>query len=381
MAEQLLHAVSSVVGALHSWQPVRNPHQILIYKLDHLGDILLATPALRAIRRHYPDATIRMVVGEWSSAVLAHNPNIDELVIYNSAMFARYPYYAHNAAHLRRILSDFDPNLIISLRDDWTTLRYPFRPTVRRVNRGWVHVHEWIQRRRGMIDRRHEIERVWRMLRPLGIEPEEENSIDYYMTDDERSAAMEVMVKRGISHGFAAIHAGTSVPLKEWNLDRFAETARHVASVYGMQIVLVGSAEEVDRSRELGALIADLDPVDVTGQMNIRVTTALLEHAGVYVGSDGGLMHLAAIVGAPTVGLFGPGSYHIFHPIGPRATAVSRLFPCSPCSMITCIRPHDSCMQAITVDDVLQETDRILTGHERHDAANAPVEVSQRGLV
>ncbi len=361
MAEHLLHAVSSAVGLLHSWQPVRNPQRILIYKPDHLGDVLLATPALRAIRRHYPDAKIRLVIGEWSSTVLAHNPNFDELVIYNSAMFARYPYFAHDTRDLRRIVGDFNPDLIISLRDDWSTLFHPFAPATRRLNPGWVHVREWIQRRLKRTERNHEVERLWKTLQPLGIEPDGVDKLDYFTTDEERARATDVMMTEGIAEGFAAIHAGTSVPLKEWDLDRFAAIARHVASAYGMQIVLIGSSEEVDRARELAAMIPDLDPIDISGTLNLRITTALLEHAGYYLGSDGGAMHLAAAVGVPTIGLFGPGSYQIFHPVGPNAAGISRHFPCSACSMITCIRPHDTCMQAITVDEVLDETTRLLS--------------------
>lgn len=368
MAEQLLHAASTAIGVLHSWQSIRNVRRVLIYKLDHLGDVLLATPALRAIRRRFPEARIRIVVGEWSSAMLANNPNVDEVAIYNSRMFARFPYVSHDGGDLRRAVAGFNPDLIIGLRDDWRTLRYPFAPGVRRINRGRVHLQEWIQKKRGRVARGHEVDRIWRMLRPLGIEPEESNHLEYVVTDDERGEATETMVQRGIVDGFAVIHAGTSVPLKEWDLDRFAQTARYIARVYAMQIVLIGSPDEVDRSRELMALIGDLDPIDISGELNLRSTAALLEHAGLYLGSDGGAMHLATAVGVPTVGLFGPGSYHIFHPVGDHATAISHLFPCSPCNMITCIRPHDTCMQAITVDEVLRETDRILAGQSQADA-------------
>lgn len=209
------------------------------------------------------------------------------------------------------------------------------------------------------------------MLRSIDIEPDACAELDYFMTNEERSRAAEAMGMAGIVEGFAAIHPGTSVPLKEWELNRFAEISRHLGRTYGMQIVLVGSIDEVDRSRELAALIPDLHPIDISGKLSLRITTALLEHAGYYLGSDGGAMHLAAIVGVPTIGLFGPGSYHIFHPVGPNAAGVSRHFPCSPCSMITCIRPHDTCMQAITVDEVLIESDRLLTTHRRTSAAES----------
>jgi ADP-heptose:LPS heptosyltransferase len=360
MAEHFLHAVSTLAGVPGSWRSVRNVRRILIYKLDHLGDVLLATPAIRAVRRRFPDANIKVVVGEWSTSVLEHNPNIDEVLLFNSPSFARFPYEADNFREFRRSLGAWKPDLVIGLRDDWRTLWHPLIPYARRLNRGRVHLKEWLQRKREGLERSHEVDRLWAMLRPLGIDPDPEVKLDYFITPEEREVVDNVMLERGIGEGFAAIHAGTSVPLKEWSLDRFAEAARHIANRYGMQIVLFGSPDEVDRSSDLAAMIRDLDPVDMTGALSLRHSAALLERAALYLGSDGGAMHIASAVGTPTVGLFGPGAYYVFRPVGPHATAFTHNFPCSPCTMITCVRPHDTCMQAITAADVIGETDRLM---------------------
>jgi ADP-heptose:LPS heptosyltransferase len=370
MNEPLLHAYSTVVAAMHSWRSIRNVRRILIYKLDHLGDVLLATPALHGIRRRFPHAEIRIVVGEWSRMVLENNPNVDGIIIYNSKEFARHPYTAHRFSDLKRKLGSWKPDLVIGLRDDWRTITGGFFSNARRINRGRVHFKEWIERRRTNRPHSHEVKRLWEMLEPLGIEPIPVEHLDYAVTSEERKSAEEFIQSHGIESPFAIIHAGTSVPLKEWSIERFAEAARHIANNYGMQVVLIGAPEEVDRAADLATMIPDLDPVDISGKLNLRGTAALLERASLYLGSDGGAMHIASAVGTPTLGLFGPGSYHIFSPVGRHAAAISHLFPCSPCTMTTCVRPHDTCMQSITIDEVLEETDKLVGSVKHHSASS-----------
>ncbi len=370
MYEPLLHSCSTVVGALNSWRSLRNVRRILIYKLDHLGDVLLATPALRAIRHRFPDAEIRIVVGEWSRVVLENNPNIDGIVIYNSKEFARGHYKAHRLSDLRRSLGTWKPDLAIGLRDDWQTLRHAAFSGAHLVNRGMVHLREWIERKQHNRPSSHELDRLWAILRPLDIEPGAVERLEYVVTDDERKAAAEFTLAHGIESPFAIVHAGTSIKLKEWSLERFAEAARHIMAHHGLQIVLIGSPDEVRRSAQLAELIHDIGPINISGLLNLRETAALMERSELYLGSDGGAMHVASALGIPTVGLFGPGSYHIFRPVGRHAAAISHLFPCSPCRMTSCIRPNDTCMQAITIEEVVRETDMLMARVKGHSAAS-----------
>ncbi|HVK37215.1 MAG TPA: glycosyltransferase family 9 protein [Candidatus Kapabacteria bacterium] len=359
-----LYVASALTSLVHPFREQRKVERILIFKLDHLGDLLIATPALRAIRARFPDAEIRIVVGDWNVALLRHNPSIDAVHVYNSARFCRPPNTTHRFSQLREQLGTWKPDLVVGLRDDWHTLGYALLSGAARVDRGSAHLVEYAERARTHQALRHEIERLWRTLEPLGIERETDPQLDYFVDDDERTEARRFMADRGIRAPFAMLHAGATQPLREWPLERFASIARHLHRRYGMQAVLVGVDRERERSRGLASLIQDLAPVDVTGELGLRPTAALMGEAGLYVGSDGGAMHLAAAVGAPTIGLFGPGSYHVFSPIGRRTVGITRMFPCSPCGQITCIRPQDTCMHAITTDEVLEAVDRLVGREE-----------------
>lgn len=357
---KMLYIVSALTGLIHRWTERRNVDRVLIFKLDQLGDLLIATPALRSIRARFPHAEIRIVVGEWNTALLESNPSVDVVHVYNSDRFCRLPNKPHAFAHLRKQLGAWRPDLIIGLRDDWHTLMYSMFTSAARVERGGAHIVEFTERARSRQSRYHEIERLWRTLAPLGIKREADTRLEYVVTDDERVVTNRFIETRGIVAPFAMIHAGATQPLREWPVERYAAIARHINRRWGMQIVLLGVDRERDRSRALAELISDLNPVDVTGQLGLRATAALMAEAGLYLGSDGGAMHLAAAVNIPTVGLFGPGSFHVFSPIGPRTVGISKMFPCSPCAQVDCIRPHDTCMMAILLDEVAQAIDGLL---------------------
>jgi ADP-heptose:LPS heptosyltransferase len=355
-----LYVMSALARKLRPFSDRRRVERILIFKLDHLGDLLIATPALRAIRRRFPAAEIRIVVGEWNVALLRGNPSIDRVHVYNSGRFTREPFEPHRFSQLREQLGSWRPDLVIGLRDDWQTLRYSLLSRAARVERGSVHLMEFFERVRKKEEWRHEVERLWRTLAPLGIEREDDPHLDYFVDEQERRDARAFMAARGISDNFVMLQAGATTPLREWPVERFAVVARHLVELYGVQIVLVGVDRERERSHALATSISDLHPIDITGELGLRPTAALMAEGALYVGSDGGAMHLAAAVGTPTVGLFGPGAYHVFSPVGPRTVAVTRNFPCSPCHQITCVRPHDNCMQAITPDAVVAAMEKLL---------------------
>jgi len=323
--------------------------------------MLLSTPAIRAIRHRFPNAELVVVAGEWNEIVLRGNPNIDRLIRYNSPRFARPPFATHTMADLRNALGGWRPDLIVALRDDAPAMMSAMRSAARYIGRGRSHLVDWLRRRgNNTIARPHEIDRTLQLLREHGIEHSNDRRLDYTVAESERRDAAALLSAQGVPALFAAIQPGTSLAMKEWSLERFAAVARHLRESYGLRIVLIGPENERERTRALGTMIADLEPIDLTGMLGLRPTVALLERAALYFGSDGGSMHLAAHVGTPTLGLFGPGSISGFHPVGPHALGISAQLPCSPCPLTVCIRPHSTCMDALAVADAVGAIDNLM---------------------
>ena len=89
----------------------------------------------------------------------------------------------------------------------------------------------------------------------------------------------------------------------------------------------------------------------------------LLEICDIFVGNDSGLAHLATAVKTSTITLFGPEDPRKFSPYGNNCTVIYKKLPCSPCGQTECIRPENSCMDLITVDEVFEEIKKLISRH------------------
>lgn len=361
-----LFAVAAFLSWLGYRRPIpQNPKRILIYKPDHMGDVLMATPAIRAIRGRYPEAEITIAVGIWSEQLLRNNPDIDGVIRYNSKKFIRWDTPPIPLRDAMNSLQGWKPDLIISLRDDWAILRASIFDRTPCLDRGRAQWKEWRARKKTTRPKRHETELLWDALAPIGILPQQIERLTYVVSAEEREQALALLREREVVAPFAVVHPGASTRLKEWELGRFATVARGLAQQWGMRIVVIGSPEEQERAGELTQLLQELHPVDLSGKLPLRQTAAVLQQAKVYLAADGGMMHIASAVGTATVGLFGPGYADVFHPVGNHTRTISHSFPCSPCSQQHCIRPNDTCMMAITANEVVAAIHSLLNSASR----------------
>ncbi len=166
---------------------------------------------------------------------------------------------------------------------------------------------------------------------------------------------------------------------KAWPRPRIEEFLRAVVERFGARIVLVGDGEGFLRTSagRTGSLLppvrGDLPGgagiIDMIGRTTLPQVAGILAGARVFIGNDSGLMHLAAALGAPTVGIFGSSDPRWTAPLGPRtAVVVPDGFPCSPCFRPTCNQPR-FCLDALTADRVLSAACGVMA-----EAGGSPVE-------
>lgn len=136
-------------------------------------------------------------------------------------------------------------------------------------------------------------------------------------------AAQEAASAAHPGQGFLALGIGAKFPGKSWPADRFAEAALRLtapnAALAGAPILILGSASEAAKAQ---AVAAACGGQAVAGALDLLANAALLARAGLFIGNDSGLMHIAAAAGAPTLGLFGPSDEARYAPFGPKALAL-----------------------------------------------------------
>jgi heptosyltransferase-2 len=321
--------------------------RILVVKLADLGDLLTATPALRALRLRYPSSEITALVTPHTAGLLGGNDAVDRIVTFPKALFDHpvslsSPGAAWSALRLGAALARnlrgarFDAVILLHhLITHWGRLKYrgllaatgaPVRVGLGEADFLTDHADD------AGFGSRHEVDYWLDVVAQLGAThpcPRLELHLD--QTELERGRrcwqALGLAGRRVV-----AIHPGSGAfsVAKRWPPERFAEVGDALAGDGCTIAVVAGPGEEGLLQRVQTAMrtpIAALQGVD-----DPRALAALLQHCRLFVGNDSGVMHLAATVGVPCVGVFGLSNHRAWGPYAPDCHRVVRLdLPCSPC--------------------------------------------------
>lgn len=182
--------------------------------------------------------------------------------------------------------------------------------------------------------------------------------------EEERIARILADAGATSSDRIAAIHPFSAVTQRGWPLENYAELATRLGKAGNFRTLILGGPGDVGAFTSVKQLFGDSN-IDLVGKCSLRDTIALLKRCSLFVGNDSGIMHLAAAANTPLVALFGPQSPVKFGPWSTRAQVIYKGMACSPCRQkffSECepsARMRPACMEAISVEEVFQESIRI----------------------
>jgi heptosyltransferase-2 len=331
--------------------------KILIRATNWVGDAIMALPALRAVRKRFPEADISIVARPYVADIYRDQEICDQLIPYDpDGLHAGFSGRERLAAELRA--QKFDVALLLQNAFDaaWLTWRanIPERIGYARDGRGFLLTKAVPLPRTGEIPV-HEKFYYLELLRRAGWldSVQDETFIDLRVPEAKRRSANEFLCKSGVRQGALriAIGAGASFgSAKCWPPSRFAEVANRLQSEADADVILFGTIAEASVAAAISAEMRR-SPTDLTGKTAIANLPELLSQCHLFIGNDSGAMHVAAAVGLPTVAVFGPTDPFGTAPVTPRCSIVQQKPYCSPCFLRRCPTDH-RCMTAITADMV-----------------------------
>ncbi len=329
----------------HSLAPAPD---VLVVRFSAIGDILLITPLLRAIRTQYPGARIAVLTKEQYAPLLSHNPHVSEVLgiapdegIRAIAQRIRGVRYTH--------LLDLHGNLrSLALR---RLAPGPWRSYAkRRVERALL-----ITIKRDTYGAEIPIaERYFEAAEGLYLEPDG-GPPDFFIGEEADRAAGERISAVGLGRDgrpLVAMAPGAAHATKRWPQEYWVELIRRITPT-GADVALLGGPGD----EELAAGIANLAGANVAslaGTLGLQETGAVVRRAEVLISGDTGVMHMATGVGTPVVALFGPTVRQFgFFPYRSEAGVVELDLPCRPCSphgSSRCPLGHHRCMKQMVPD-------------------------------
>lgn len=328
--------------------PLDRVQRVLVTKLRHHGDVLLASPVLSVLKRAAPHAEIDALVYAGTEPMLDGHPALARLFAIDRA-WKRSGVGAHarEELSLARALRARRHDLLVHLTEHprglWLALLLRPRWSVTRARRADEHPRLW---RRAFTHfyalpkgrTRHTVETNLDALRRIGISPQPEDKRLVLVPGGQAQARVDALLAtRGLERGaFAQLHPGSRWLFKTWPVERTAMLVRKLVAD-GLPVVVTGAPDARERAlvdELLAALPARTrDGVhDVTGTLSLKELAALTSRARVFIGVDSAPMHVAAAVGTPAVALFGPSDDVEWSPwLVPHRVVASREFPCRPC--------------------------------------------------
>jgi heptosyltransferase-3 len=330
---------------------------VLIIKLRYIGDVLLATPTVRAIKAARPDVRITMMVNRGTEDVLSGNQDIDEIVVLDKgSLAAQWRLIAglrHRQFDTVIDLTDGDRSAFLS----WVSgapVRIGFNDEHRWRGRYYTQV---IQPMSGV---RHRIDRDLEVLKPMSIQAVSKDP-QLWLTPEEEHSADQLLDQLGVqgSQPMVILQPGARYWFKAWPPDRYAELADRLRSQHGCQVLIGGSDQDIDLVQQIRQR-AKSSLVIMAGRTTIKQFAAIVKKSALFVGNDSGAMHVATAVGTPVVALFGPSNPAEWGPRGGAAEVIYKGLDCRTCFHPTCLRGEQNCMQLITIDEVIMAAARLL---------------------
>ncbi|MFH1665313.1 MAG: lipopolysaccharide heptosyltransferase II [Candidatus Omnitrophota bacterium] len=337
--------------------------RILITRTDRLGDVVLSTPIIRFMRERYPDAYIAFMVRPENCDVVANDPYLDEIIVYDK----RGPQKSFSGT-LKFVFSlrkkGFDTAIALHPENRAHIILFlagiPVRIGYDR-KLGWLLTESF--RHRKQEGDKHEADYNFDLLEQAGFDTEGADRKPYIFTGDkEKSAIDAVFAGKGLGRDVIAIHAGASCPSKRWPPEKFAAAADILALKYSADIVLVGGKETVEFSRRVVSAMKN-KACDLTGTLRVAELAEFLSRCRLFISNDSGPVHVAAAVKTPVIAIFGrrdPGlSPKRWGPLGPSDTVVHGNDGCAICLAHNCEKDF-ACINAVTPDAVIAAAEKIL---------------------
>ena len=352
----------------------REPKSIVVTLLTPIGDALLATPALHLLRKRFPYAKITVITYPECVGILEGNRDVHRVLTVKPKKKPGAD-WAQTARVFRSLRAeDFDLALHFSTLGQILSTVLPVRRHV-----GFpMQPFWWLKRSQDQKAlKRHAIDRYLEVLAPLGIAlptSPRERIPRLALLPGDRVKPAAILQQAGITPGdvVVSIHPGGEGfdGRKQWPPERFASVASALIAQYQAKIVLLGGKQDVPLAEKIASLLPGA-PVITAGKLNLKETAALIQASTLFIGNDSAPLHLAAAVGTPAIGIFGPSNIEQFRPVGrpgSRLVIAHSNLPCSPCFNFVGSHPlwhvnhcqTRACLKAISAEDILAAATHLL---------------------
>lgn len=344
--------------------------KILVSLWPGLGDIMFATPALRALRHKFPEADIT-ALSLWGKAgrpLLANNPYVDRLIFADPGDF--FPPSACYAFWKKLKSERFDLGIQLSFPIHWLFYLLRIKKRVSFGNGPFWWLIPCLDRR----DRdTHVAEHFAKAIDRIdGVRYRDDKGYDLRLSEDDLGLAERTLSELEHSSGpIVVAHSGARCNKnKRWGVEKLVALMNKLHRQFSVRFILVGGKDDSHMSQSI-AKQTEARTLDLAAKLSLTETAAVVSRCDLYIGNDAGPTHIAAATGTPIVAIFGSSNPSAFRPLTDKAIVITPEMECAPCFHPVGhmwllwglrLRYYNQCraMDSISVDDVFRACESFL---------------------
>jgi heptosyltransferase-3 len=343
-----------------NWQDI---NKVLVIRLRSIGDTVLATPSLTALKRFVPNAQVDILVEDWVAPVLDEHPSVDNVVSFQKGNLAAR---ARVARHLRNARYDVVYNL-----HGGTTATLLTRATGARYRVGYetyqyANLHNYQAPPAAELwgqQKTHSVEQQLALLGWTGVPVTDRPPTRLSVTSKAAAAVDQRLKRAGLEDSkIALIHPAAAFATKQWAPEKFSRVVEFLSDA-GYANVAIAAADETEVVSEL---ISNSTAPVVSLSLTLPEVSALAARADLFVGNDSGIAHIAAAVETPSVVIFGSSNISHWRPwTRAAAEVVFEEMPCQPCHGYFCEKfSQPECIVRVPVSRVIAAIERVIQNRE-----------------
>lgn len=360
------------------WEQARS---VLCVRMDTLGDVLMTTPAIRALKQTLPNARLTLLTSLPGAEPAPYILEVDDVNVYEAPWMKASPVRAdsqYDRDFIERLRGKFDAAVIFTVYSQsplpaallCSLAEIPLRLAHCRENPYHLLTH-WVPEPEPQTILRHEVRRQLDLVASIGCITTDER-LSFHVPAKEQTCAAEKLAAAGVdrSRPWIALHPGVSAPSRQYPPEGYAQAARALAVEDGLQIVFTGSAGEIDLVERIRAEMG-VPSFSLAGTLGLGELGGVLQQARLLLANNTGPVHIAAGVGTPVVDLYAlTNPQHT--PWGVPSQVLFHDVPCKFCYKSICPEGHHHCLRLVAPREIVRAVRSFLSESGSHTKIHAP---------
>lgn len=332
------------------------PRKILITKLNRLGDTVAFLPTLKSIREGWPGSQLTLMTTNIGKELIEDSNIVDELWVANINEIKTF----RGFVRWRKIIRRARFHIAIASSDSSSFVPLLFYLSLIPVRVGFTNprLSLLFNRRIPFSSDITHSELNLKVAKVLGLSFENYHPYPNIVINEKDKTEIN---KKIPNIPLVVLHIGSNRPSRRWFIDRYAEVTQFLANKYAIKTVCVGGSEEKNMVAALRKIIGDKHIIDLCCDTNVKQLIYVITLAKLFIGHSSGPLHIAYMLGVPTISLWGASSLAIWGPVFDKEKhiCIKSEIDCIHCEEVVCPKGTLKCMELITTDMVLSAISKL----------------------